>query len=727
MNGSLGNDIYVVDITSDVVNENAGEGTDEIRTGLAVYSLAGLANVENLTGISSSGQTLTGNGGVNLITGGTGDDTIDGGVGADTMASGMGNDIYYVDNAGDVVTEAADIVSGPMPGGGPPMVIMSYGVDEVRTTLATYTLAANVEKLTGQLATGQTLTGNDLSNTIAGGAGADRISGGSGTDTLVGGNGDDVYVMTDGDTITEGSGAGSGTDAVETALASYSLAGHANVEDLRGTSDSGQALTGSAGANRITGAAGNDTLNGNGGADTLAGGNGDDVYILDSADDTILEDAGQGIDEARTSLANYVLPDNVEKLTYTGTGSATLRGNAGNNVIAGSSGTDFFWLQDGGDDAVSGGHGNDIFYFGSKFTPADAPSGGVGIRDAVVLQGNYVLQTDADSLIGIEYLIPLSGANANFGDISGATYTYDITFVDENLDAGKQFVINAGSLGAGENLTFDGSDESDGKFLIYAGYGDDDLTGGAGSDIFYFEATRFGADDVVDGGGGVDSVTIRGVGGVVNEISFGETQLTSIEAIIFTDRFASNSVNGLPSYDVTLSNGNVASGETLVVNGGTLLDPSQALTFDGSAVMDGHLRLYGGAGADTLKGGAGNDLIYGGGGADVLSGGAGADKFEYRSPLESGDMAADQILDFEAGTDKIDLSKVDVSATPGDQAFTLSQDGTFHEVAGELRFYSDGGNRWSVEGDMDGNGVADFTIMVTTAGPQPLTGADFFP
>ena len=57
MVGQAGDDTYVVDNAGDSVNENAGEGTDEIRTNLATYTLAALANVENLTGTNAAGQT----------------------------------------------------------------------------------------------------------------------------------------------------------------------------------------------------------------------------------------------------------------------------------------------------------------------------------------------------------------------------------------------------------------------------------------------------------------------------------------------------------------------------------------------------------------------------------------------------------------------------------------------------------------------------------------------
>src|ERR1700686_2910440 len=147
MAGGAGNDIYYVDATGDVVTEGSGAGTDEVRTTLSSYTLG--SNVENLTFIGTGNFTGTGNTLANVITGGTGndsltggagadtlnggagDDTLNGGTGSDTMVGGAGNDIYVVDAAGDVVTENAN-----------------EGTDEVRTSLTTYTLGANVENLT---------------------------------------------------------------------------------------------------------------------------------------------------------------------------------------------------------------------------------------------------------------------------------------------------------------------------------------------------------------------------------------------------------------------------------------------------------------------------------------------------------------------------------------------------------------------------------------------------
>jgi Ca2+-binding RTX toxin-like protein len=95
-------------MATDVVTEAAGAGTDEIRTSLATYSIAALANIENLIYTGSENFTGTGNVAANTITGGAGNDTLNGGAGADTLVGAGGNDTYVVENAGDVVIENAN-------------------------------------------------------------------------------------------------------------------------------------------------------------------------------------------------------------------------------------------------------------------------------------------------------------------------------------------------------------------------------------------------------------------------------------------------------------------------------------------------------------------------------------------------------------------------------------------------------------------------------------------
>jgi hypothetical protein len=404
-----------------------------------------------------------------------------------------------------------------------------------------------------------------------------------------------------------------------------------------------------------------------------------------------------------------------------------LRGSEVNDTITGTPGNDVFMLQDGGNDTAIGFGGSDIFFYGAALTAADSNDGGAGF-DGLALQGDYwgahKLTLGAHALDNIESMSMQSGSITRWGESGANRYSYDITTVDANVAAGQQLIVNGQSLLAGENFTFNGSAETNGSFLIYGGRGTDTLTGGAGNDIFYFEGDRWNSTDHVDGGGGFNAVGISGANGM-NDIVVGVGQLVNIQALSVSNRYASNP-SLLPSYHLTLLDGNGTPGGRLIVNAGSLTNPTQTFTLDAHTVT-GNLDIYGAATGDTIVSGSGNDLIYGGLGADTLTGGAGGDVFQYRSIADSTVSASDHILDFMSGTDKIDLSLIDANpATAADDAFTLSNDGTFHGINGELReFYDAAHGWWVIDGDVNGDGQADFTIHVTTQGNAPLVATDF--
>ncbi|MBO3762534.1 calcium-binding protein [Ciceribacter sp. L1K22] len=193
MEGGIGNDTFHVDDAGDVVTENSGAGTDTVNASIT-YALT--ANVENLVLTGTGNINGTGNDLANSLTGNAGNNVLNGGTGGDRMEGGQGNDIYYVDNVGDVVVEAANA-----------------GTDTVRASRS-YTLGANVENLlltgTANLSgTGNSLanviTGNSGNNTLSGlagndtlrgEAGNDRLTGGTGADKLYGGTGADRFVFT---------------------------------------------------------------------------------------------------------------------------------------------------------------------------------------------------------------------------------------------------------------------------------------------------------------------------------------------------------------------------------------------------------------------------------------------------------------------------------------------------------------------------------------------------
>jgi hypothetical protein len=126
----------------------------------------------------------------------------------------------------------------------------------------------------------------------------------------------------------------------------------------------------------------------------------------------------------------------------------------------------------------------------------------------------------------------------------------------------------------------------------------------------------------------------------------------------------------------------------------------------------GNDELNGGAGADVLYGGMGNDVLIGGTGKDVLIGGSGADRFVFHVASAN----SDQILDFRPTEgDKIDLSAIDADIrTSGDQAFTWLGMGGFTGKTGQLHVSAKDGHM-ILEGDVNGDGVADFQIEISGA------------
>ena len=443
----------------------------------------------------------------------------------------------------------------------------------------------------------------------------------------------------------------------------------------------------------------------------------------------LTDNTSGAVNTSATDSFNYTITGgSIATVTVTITGVAGagdwLMGNSSDNIITGTPQQDLFLLQQGGNDTAYGLASNDIFYFGKAFTGADTVDGDEG-RDAVVLQGNYTLTLSATNITEIESISLKSGAFTFYGDTANNRYVYNLTTVDANVAAGQQLIVNGQSLLADENFTFDGSDESDGRFVIFGGHGIDHFTGGDGSDMFVFDGTRWGSDDTVDGGADRDAVIITAGNGTTH-IAFGATSLTSIESISVSNE-NSSTPTALPDYEFVLHDGNVAAGETLIVNGSSLKDPDQTISIDGSAEQDGHLKLYGGAGLDVLTGGKGDDVLVGGGRGDTLTGGAGNDIFRYDSVTDSNKTERDGIQDFNLG-DLIDLSRIDANTTQdGDQAFTFIGNANFNHVAGELRFenVSLGGTVWQVSGDTDGDGFSDFEVILMINTPDPITASDF--
>ncbi|HET9395252.1 MAG TPA: calcium-binding protein, partial [Nitrospiraceae bacterium] len=108
MTGGKGDDTYVVDSLTDVVNEtilNSNGGGVDLVSSSVNLSLATRTNIENLTltggAVSGTGNALNnaivGNAANNVLNGGTGNDTLTGGEGSDKLTGGTGRDTFDFD------------------------------------------------------------------------------------------------------------------------------------------------------------------------------------------------------------------------------------------------------------------------------------------------------------------------------------------------------------------------------------------------------------------------------------------------------------------------------------------------------------------------------------------------------------------------------------------------------------------------------------------------------
>ena len=302
-------------------------------------------------------------------------------------------------------------------------------------------------------------------------------------------------------------------------------------------------------------------------------------------------------------------------------------GTAGPDVFDGTSGNDSFLLQQGGDDDVFGDAGIDGFYFGPALTVADIVDGGLDI-DSLAIQGNY-LALVLGAITNVEVLAVLPGNDTRLGDLGGNFYDYNITTADANVAAGAILTLAAGTLRPGEDLTFNGAAETDGAFRVFAGQGLDNHTGGAGNDGFFFgQDNNLTGADRVNGGGGADSIALRGnyFGG--SAVVFQDASFTNVEAVVLLSGHT-NEFGGFINlagfdYDLTMADGNTAAGQRLEIIA-TTLKFNESLTFNGSAETNGSFRVIAGAGDDSIRGSAGADLLFGGAGFDLLDGGLGAD------------------------------------------------------------------------------------------------------
>ncbi|MBK4214384.1 calcium-binding protein [Paracoccus caeni] len=414
-----------------------------------------------------------------------------------------------------------------------------------------------------------------------------------------------------------------------------------------------------------------------------------------------------------------------------------LRGYAGNDLLRGGAGNDYLMGQNGndtlfgdlgndtldggaGDDLMNGGRGDDTYIVNSiRDRIEEGTNGG---RDLVKSSVTYALAANVEDLAltgsgninatgngaankltgnaGDNTLDGRQGADTMIGGKGNDTYIVDHIgdVVRENANQGNDLVrasVSYALSGNVEKLTLTGTANLNATGNAAANV----LTGNAGNNIL---DGRQGADTMI-GGKGNDTYIVDSARDIVRE-----------SANQGTDHVKA-------SVDHQLS----ANVENLTLTGRAAIGKGNELanSLSGNAANN---QLFGNAGNDTLSGGAGNDVLDGGLGRDLLIGGAGADTFVFRSIADSAVARAqsDVIQDFNfRHNDQISLQPIDANTrVGGNQAFTFIEDDAFSNKAGQLR-YEKLASQTLIQGDVNGDGKADFSILLT--GRFDMEATDF--
>ncbi|WP_342240933.1 beta strand repeat-containing protein [Inquilinus sp. OTU3971] len=790
LEGGNGDDTLVGGAGNDLLRGGAGldqldggAGNDTVEAGGTIDLAAGTINgVVRLTSVENvrGGGSITGNAEANILTGvANSNDTLHGAAGNDRLDGGGGSDSLYGDAGNDVLLSSglASGVAVPilMDGGaGTDAVDYSGYLRSIYLNLQTgigldgdlTVTLVSIENLIGTAYNFDTLIGDGGNNVIDGLGGGDDLQGGGGDDLIRGwAAGNQLDGGAGNDTATYYN---RGANGVVVDLAAGTALGVVNdilvsIENVTGSGQGNDTLSGDAGANTLAGWGGNDLLRGRAGADRLDGGVGADTASYDEGAVGVAIDLAAGTASGGNAQGDILV--SIENIDGS-QGNDSLTGNAGANTLDGKAGDDV--LRGGaGADRLIGGNGSDTasYFDGTVGVTIDLAAGtGSGpnaqgdilqqIENVDGSQGNDSLTGNAgantlagwggddvlrggagadrlDGGIGIDtasyytgsagIVVDLSTGAASGGDAQG-----DTLIGIENVSGSQGVDTLIGDGGVNVLQGWNGND------VLQGGAGADRLDGGAGSDTARYDTGSIGitVDLAIGSGSGGDAqgdalVSIENVDG-----SQGDDQLTG--------NAGANVLQGLGGDDVLL--GGVGADR---LDGGAGSDTISYATSSTSLQVDlstgfanfdtfvsienvigsqGSNELIGDAGANRLDGQGGDDVLRGGAGADQLIGGAGIDLASYFTSTAgvTVDLAAGTASGGDAQGDTL-IGIENLSGSNGGND-TLSGD------AGDNRLSGQWGNdvlRGGAGTDrLDGGTGTDRFIFTATADSAVGVGAD---
>ncbi len=656
--GTEGNDSLLGTGGNDTIDGRGGNDTID-GTGGADRLIGGAGN-DSMVGGWNDFAFARGYDPGDSFSGGDGDDTLDGApyfgggsMTADTMDGGLGNDLYYIDNPGDVLSDAGGIDT-----------VVAYDMD--------WTLGAGFENLHINNDVSEapfTGIGNGLNNQMSLAWGGGRLEGLGGNDTLRGGVHASTLLGGDGDDLLLGGGhpgdtlnGGAGNDTLN---GIGRLTGGAGTDHFYIVQGDSQVITDFvSGTDKIQ-------LDGNVFADIGPSGNfaaGDERFYAvpgatsghDATDRVIYntttgevfyddDGSGPGTSQliatlpALTAVDVEVINGAQPGLVINGTaGNDTLTGGTGNDTISGFGGDDHL-DGGGGNDVLDGGSGNDILIdgrgadymiggdgndtlFGAGDGSVDSLDGGAG-NDVYVVEANDVIVGDAGGIDKVEASNTSWTLGAGLENLLLTGTASDLVGTGNEL--GNEMQIGTSS-GAGDLYGLGGNDAllgNGGTNVLSGGEGNDTLSSAGGLDRFLFTAApgAANADVLTDFASGLDKIvldaTVMAALGPSGDFTSGDARFYSAAGASSghdaDDRVVYNTTTGQLFYDADGSGAGTAQ-LVATLQGPATLVASDISVANGTA-PSGQV-INGTAGNDSLTGTSGNDSIDGLAGNDTIDG-----------------------------------------------------------------------------------------------------------
>jgi len=560
-----------------VNGELRGSGGDaEGDTLRGVDDFEGSPFNDTLRGNPGDPSVLKGNDGNDKLVGGAVDDFLLGGAGADTLYGGGGNNsTSYVQSRGGVLIS---LLTGT-----------AAGADAQGDRFQ------DIQNVQGS-GFDDLLHGDRTANRLDGWNGDDVLEGFGGADTLTGGFGDDT-VFGGANGLLDG---GPGTDllsyahitsgAITVNLRNGStsrgdsivrMGDVSSFENLTGTPQSGDDLTGDIRDNVIIGLAGMDTLRGDDGNDTLIGGA--QANLLDGGPGLDLADyigsgsgvtvrlanpnAGFGTGERGDAQGDRL--SDIENLRGTLYGD-TLVGNDADNEID----PVLTSYNSGGADSVDGMGGTDILVL--DYTRRDYVGGVTG--------GFGLNQSSSGSFVRMGATAGTIADEVRFSSIEQLRVTG--TRLGDTLYGGAAGDLLIG--GGGDDLIYSGL----GPDQVFAGDGNDRVV--SGTDIYRgFSSFGGGTGFLLDGGGGIDTLSIS-LAALTSNVSLTGTSGIAATSLINLSLPGDGGI-GILNFEI-LGNVTTGRGDDIVAQPGRFDN-----VFNTGNGMD---RLSPGLGIDVVNGGA---------------------------------------------------------------------------------------------------------------------------